>query len=113
MTVIKAITGGAKHLILRRAFHPQELNALHPASRAHQFESRSLLNPEIQSAWTGGGHCLPAHVSSLASALYPSEESGLLDLGHKCFLSWVSKTDLLHPQMPACRGPTLAHDPLL
>ena len=69
----------------RRAFHPQELNALHPALRAHQFESRSLLNPEIQSAWTGGGHRLPAHVRSLASALYPSEESGLLDLGHKCF----------------------------
>ena len=69
----------------RRAFHPREPNALHPALRAHPFESRSLLNPEIQSAWTGGGHRLPAHVRSLASALYPSEESGLLDLGHKCF----------------------------
>lgn len=55
MTVMKAITRGAKHLILRRAFHPQELNALHPAFRAHHFESRSLLIPEIQPAWTGMG----------------------------------------------------------
>ena len=51
----KSATRGAKHLRLRRAFHPQELNALHPAFRAHQFESRSLLMPEIQSAWTGMG----------------------------------------------------------
>ena len=33
----------------------------------------------------GWGHRLQAHVSSLASALYPSEESGLLNLGHKRF----------------------------